>query len=103
MIRATLALVLAATGGAALADDTRIVEKFYDAGKVVRIDGRTKVQATIQFAEDEHIENVAIGTHLRGAQTRHVHQVAGRVLSDSTPAASINARIGTPNCPATQM
>lgn len=65
MIRAALALSLVALAGTALAPaqagDARIVEKFYDAGKVVRIEGRTKVQATIQFAEDESIENVAIG------------------------------------------
>ncbi len=61
MIRAAFALVLTATSAGALADDSRIVERFYDAGQVVRIDGRTKVQATIQFGEDEHIENVAIG------------------------------------------
>ncbi|MGX7953711.1 TrbG/VirB9 family P-type conjugative transfer protein [Tsuneonella sp. HG249] len=61
MIRAaalTLALFAAVP---AIAQDGRIVEKFYDAGKIVRIEGKTKVQATIQFAEDEHIENVAIG------------------------------------------
>lgn len=61
MIRTALALAMIAASSAALGDDARIVEKFYDAGKVVRIEGRTKVQATIQFAEDEHIENVAIG------------------------------------------
>jgi type IV secretion system protein VirB9 len=61
MIRVGIALALFGWSGAVLADDARIVEKFYDAGKVVRIEGRTKVQATIQFAEDEHIENVAVG------------------------------------------
>ncbi|MCT2559509.1 TrbG/VirB9 family P-type conjugative transfer protein [Tsuneonella sp. YG55] len=61
MIRASLALTLLAASTAAFADDSRIVERIYDAGKVVRIEGRTKVQATIQFGEDEHIENVAIG------------------------------------------
>jgi type IV secretion system protein VirB9 len=61
MIRASLVLALMVTSAAVSAQDTRIVEKFYDAGKVVRIEGKTKVQATIQFAEDEHIENVAIG------------------------------------------
>ncbi|ANY19522.1 Type IV secretion system protein virB9 precursor [Tsuneonella dongtanensis] len=61
MIRASLVLALAATSVAASAQDARIVERFYDAGKIVRIEGRTKVQATIQFGEDEHIENVAIG------------------------------------------
>lgn len=62
MIRALItALPLLALAAPAHAGDTRIVEKFYDPGKVVRIDGRAKVQATIEFAEDEHIENVAIG------------------------------------------
>jgi type IV secretion system protein VirB9 len=61
MIRASLALALLALPGTALGQDGRIVERFYDEGKIVRIDGRTKVQATIRFAEDEHIENVAIG------------------------------------------
>ena len=62
MIRAPfIALSLIAVAAPALADDARIVEKFYDPGKIVRIEGRTKVQATIEFAEDEHIENVAIG------------------------------------------
>ncbi len=45
----------------ARADDSRLVERLYDPGKVVRIDGRTKVQATIAFDESEQIENVAIG------------------------------------------
>jgi type IV secretion system protein VirB9 len=57
----SLALALTTLAAPALADDARIVEKFYDPGKVVRIEGKTKVQATIQFGEDEHIENVAIG------------------------------------------
>jgi type IV secretion system protein VirB9 len=62
MIRAALALALVAGSASAVsAEDARIVERLYDAGHIVRIEGRTKVQATIQFAEDEHIENVAIG------------------------------------------
>ena len=62
MIRALIpALAIAALAAPSWADDARIVEKFYDAGKVVRIEGKTKVQATIQFGEDEQIENVAIG------------------------------------------
>ena len=54
-----LALVLAATPLAA--QDSRLVELEYNPAKVVRIEGRTKVQATIQFADDESIENVAVG------------------------------------------
>ena len=45
----------------ALADDPRLVERLYDPDEVVVIQGKTKVQATIQFGEDESIENVAIG------------------------------------------
>jgi type IV secretion system protein VirB9 len=57
------AALLAATalGAAAHAEDARLVERMYDANEVVRIDGKAGVQATIRFAEDEHIENVAIG------------------------------------------
>lgn len=43
------------------AEDPRLVAKLYDAGEVVRIEGRPSVQATIRFGDDELIENVAIG------------------------------------------
>ena len=60
MIRAFIpALVLLASP--ALADDPRLVEKMYDPMEVVRIEGKVKVQATISFADDEQIENVAVG------------------------------------------
>ncbi|MEW4449780.1 TrbG/VirB9 family P-type conjugative transfer protein [Qipengyuania sp. JC766] len=62
MIRAALpALALMFVAAPALADDPRLVERFYDPAEVVRIEGRTKVQATIRFGKDESIENVAIG------------------------------------------
>ena len=65
MIRAAfLALALSAAGlvsAPALADDPRLVELEYDPGQIVRINGKSRVQATIKFAEDEVIENVAIG------------------------------------------
>lgn len=41
--------------------DARIVNHRFYADEVVRIAGRQGVQASIAFAEDEHIENVAIG------------------------------------------
>jgi len=41
--------------------DSRLVERPYDPAAVVRVEGKAGVQATIRFAEDEHIENVAIG------------------------------------------
>jgi type IV secretion system protein VirB9 len=52
---------LAVFAAPAAADDPRLVEVLYDPAQVVTIEGRTKVQATIQFGEDETIENVAIG------------------------------------------
>lgn len=48
------------TAAPALADE-RLVEHVYNADEVVRIDGRLGVQATIGFADDEQIENVAVG------------------------------------------
>jgi len=54
-----LALLLAAAPAAA--QDSRLVEVEYDPGRVVVIEGRTKVQATIKFGDDESIENVAVG------------------------------------------
>jgi type IV secretion system protein VirB9 len=53
------ALVFAA--GAAHADDARLLTRPYDPEAVVVVEGRAGVQATIAFADDEHIENVAIG------------------------------------------
>lgn len=55
------ALALVAASVPALAQDARLVERLYDPATVVRIEGRAKVQATIRFADDETIENVAIG------------------------------------------
>jgi type IV secretion system protein VirB9 len=58
----TLAVVLlASTAGPALASDSRLTQRLYSADEVVRIDGRLGVQATVAFADDEHIENVAVG------------------------------------------
>ncbi len=41
--------------------DSRIMTRVFDEGAVVTIRGKVKVQTTIKFAEDEQIENVAIG------------------------------------------
>lgn len=60
MIRAGLTALVLLSSAPALAD-TRLVEKLYNPAAVVRIEGKTKVQATIQFGENESIENVAIG------------------------------------------
>ncbi len=61
MNRALLpALALALVASPALAD-SRLVEVMYDEAKIVRIEGKVTVQASIMFADDELIENVAIG------------------------------------------
>jgi type IV secretion system protein VirB9 len=57
LIAAALCLAAAQAG----ASDLRISTKAYDAQEIVRLDGRAGVQATIAFADDEQIENVAIG------------------------------------------
>jgi len=57
-----LALVLAAGATAPPAKaDERLVKHPYAEDEVVRIDGKLGVQATVGFADDEHIENVAVG------------------------------------------
>ena len=53
--------LLALAAAPARADDPRLVERPYNADEVVRIEGRTNVQATIRFGASEQIENVAIG------------------------------------------
>lgn len=57
-----LALLLSATAAAPVqARDERLTQRLYNPDEVVKIDGRIGVQATVAFAEDEHIENVAVG------------------------------------------
>jgi len=57
-----IALMLATVGSPAFAaNDPRLVEVMYDEAKVVRIEGKVTVQASIVFGDDEVIENVAIG------------------------------------------
>ena len=55
-----LALVLAIPAQAQTADP-RLATRHYNPNEVVRLEGRTGVQAAIAFADEEHIENVAIG------------------------------------------
>jgi type IV secretion system protein VirB9 len=55
------AVFLAASALPAGARDARLTQRFYSADEVVRIDGKLGVEASIGFADDEHIENVAVG------------------------------------------
>jgi type IV secretion system protein VirB9 len=64
MIRTAIAPLLVAgmlAAAPARADDPRLVDRLYNADEVVRIQGQLGVQASVAFAADEHIENVAIG------------------------------------------
>lgn len=62
MIRFILALTAASLVAApALAGDARLLTRRYNADEVVRVQGQLGVQASIAFADDELIENVAIG------------------------------------------
>ncbi len=63
MIRIPLltAALLAATASPLLAKDARLATRLFNPDEVVRVEGKMGVQASIAFAEDERIENVAIG------------------------------------------
>lgn len=66
MMRVVAALLLALVAQIAMpqdvqAQDPRLVEVFYDEDRVVRVEGRTNVQAMIVFADDEVVENIGIG------------------------------------------
>lgn len=58
LILAAAALALSAP---AAAGDRRIAARFFNVDEVVQITGQAGVQTSIAFAEDERIENVAIG------------------------------------------
>lgn len=57
---AAAAVAMGLTAPAHAADD-RLVAHFYKADEVVRVEGRPGIQATIMFADDEHVENIAVG------------------------------------------
>lgn len=66
MIRGTMFAALAAgmlfaTAAPSHAEDTRLITHEFSEDEVVQIEGRLGVQATIRFADDELIENVAVG------------------------------------------
>jgi type IV secretion system protein VirB9 len=94
MTRAILAAALLAATTLSMparAEDPRLVERLYNANEVVRIEGRANVQATIRFAPDEHIENVAIGdstawqvTPNRRANLLFIKPLADRAATNMT-------------------
>jgi type IV secretion system protein VirB9 len=56
-----VALALLACAPAHGAADTRIRMQAYDPNQIVRIIGKAGIQSTIEFSDDERIENVAVG------------------------------------------
>ncbi|GGC06432.1 P-type conjugative transfer protein VirB9 [Novosphingobium endophyticum] len=56
-----LAPALLVVSAPAMAEDPRLVDHEFSESEVVRIDGKTGVQATIAFGRNESIENVAVG------------------------------------------
>lgn len=58
---AAAALLAPALASPAFAADERLVQHAFTENDVVRIDGKTGVQATIAFGQGEAIENVAVG------------------------------------------
>jgi len=64
MIARTLVAAVALAIGLAAparAGDDRLVAHFYKPDEVVRVVGKPGIQATIMFADDEQIENIAVG------------------------------------------
>jgi len=55
------AFALLSCTAAVAATDNRIRSVAYDANQIVRIVGKAGIQSTIEFADDERIENVAVG------------------------------------------
>ena len=55
------AFALLGCSAAATAADNRIRTQTYDPNEIVRILGKAGIQSTIEFADDERIENVAVG------------------------------------------
>jgi type IV secretion system protein VirB9 len=61
LIAATLLASCTFAVPSAAQSDPRLVTREYSPDEVVRVNGRTNVQATIRFAQGEQIQNVAIG------------------------------------------
>ncbi|MCZ8320824.1 MAG: TrbG/VirB9 family P-type conjugative transfer protein [Novosphingobium sp.] len=86
-----LPLGLACLSSLAMAKDPRLAARTYNPDEVVRIDGQLGVQASITFAEDERIENVAVGdaaswqiTPNKRANLLFVKPLAGKARTNMT-------------------
>ncbi len=91
LIASALLAVTCLSATAFAQGDPRLVEREYDASDIVVVEGRANVQATIRFAADELIQNVAIGdsqkwqvTPSRSANLLFVKPLAERAATNMT-------------------
>ena len=91
LFAAALFAVATLPGIAHAQQDPRLVDRLYDPSEVVRVEGRTNVQATIRFGDGEMIQNVAIGdsqkwqvTPSRSANLLFVKPLAERAVTNMT-------------------
>jgi type IV secretion system protein VirB9 len=56
-----------------LAKDPRIATRLYNPSDIVTVHGHTGIQSTIEFGDDEHIDNIAIGDSASWQVTPNKH------------------------------
>jgi len=61
LLIATVAAAAAPTASKAADHDGRIASRIFDATAIVSLHGRSGIQSTVVFGDDERIENVAVG------------------------------------------
>jgi len=57
----------------AFAKDPRIATRLYNPSEIVTVHGHTGIQSTIEFGDDEHIDNIAIGDSATWQVTPNKH------------------------------
>ena len=57
----------------AFAKDPRIATRLYSPSEIVTVHGHTGIQSTIEFGDDEHIDNIAIGDSATWQVTPNKH------------------------------
>ena len=60
-MKSVLLPLAALAASPALATDARIATRFYDPGTIVTVAAKPGIQSTIEFNDDERVENIAIG------------------------------------------
>ena len=89
-----VALALLACAPAYGAADTRIRTEAYSPNQIVRILGKAGIQSTIEFADDERIENVAVGNSSAWQITPN-HRASLLFVKPLTPRSRTNMTVVT--------